>query len=80
VTIEGEQASVATAAAPRMLSRTEVAAFADAIGALLADPDAGLSPDARRRWEGALTAAEVILRREPSLVAGVFAADVRRLL
>jgi len=54
---------------PRPLTRVETAAFADSIRALLADPDANLSRDARLRWEGALTAIEAVLGKAPSLFA-----------
>ncbi len=36
-------------------------ALAESIRAILADPDAALSPQARARWEGALTALEWVL-------------------
>jgi hypothetical protein len=65
----------------RAMPRAEVERFADAVAELLSDPAAGLSPDARLRWEGALTAAEIILGRTPSLLddEGI-ADDIRRLL
>jgi hypothetical protein len=51
----------------RPLARVEIERMADAARSLLGDPDAGLSRDARLRWEGALTAIEVVLGERPSL-------------
>jgi hypothetical protein len=64
----------------RVLTRAEVEEMADAIAALLADPGAGLSPVARARWEGALTAVEVVLGRAPTVAGNEIGAEVRRLL
>lgn len=47
--------------AVRPLPRHEVEKLADALRDLLADPDAGLKDNERRRWEGALVALEVVL-------------------
>jgi hypothetical protein len=52
----------------RPLPRAEVDQMAEAIRALLDDPDAGLSRDGRLRWEGALAALEAVLRSPSSLV------------
>jgi hypothetical protein len=53
---------------PRPLTRTEIAALAVNIRALLADPDSDLSPSRRTRWEGALTALEYVLGQVPTLI------------
>lgn len=55
-------------------------ALAASITELLADPGAGLSPVARARWEGALTAVEVVLGRAPTAAGDEIGAEVRRLL
>ena len=52
----------------RPLSRPEIDAMAEGVQALLADSDAGLSPDRRLRWEGALAALEAVLGQRSSLV------------
>ncbi|MGH3565502.1 MAG: hypothetical protein ACRDRH_05620 [Pseudonocardia sp.] len=51
-------------------------ALAGSVAALLADPDAGLTPAARLRWEGALTACEVLSGRAPTLAGDGFATAV----
>ena len=57
---------------PAVPSRSaEVVRMVADIRALLADPDARLSPTARHRWEGALTALEVVLGERPSLAREV---------
>ena len=50
----------------RPLDRGEIEKLADSIRALLADPDAGLNEPLRRRWEGTLTALEVVLGERSS--------------
>ncbi len=50
-----------------MLERAEVERLANEIRALLMDAQSGLSRDARRRWEGAVTSLEVVLGERPSL-------------
>ena len=52
----------------RPLTRSEVTLFADHVRALLDDPDANLTRNARLRWEGVLTAVEYVLGMTPSLV------------
>jgi hypothetical protein len=52
----------------RTLTRVDVERFAESIRELLDDSDAGLSRDARLRWEGALSALEALLREPSSLV------------
>ena len=64
----------------RMLTRAEVEALAASITELLTDSGAGLSPAARARWEGALTACEVVLGRAPTVAGDEIGAEVRRLL
>jgi hypothetical protein len=51
------------------LTRGQVEALADEVRSILADPDAGLSTSARLRWQGALTALEVVLGERPSLAS-----------
>jgi hypothetical protein len=51
------------------MSFGEIEKFAESIRALLADPDAGLNDNVRRRWEGALSALEAVLGQESSLVS-----------
>jgi hypothetical protein len=55
---------------PKRLARPEVERFAESVRALLADPDAGLSRDARLRWQGVLAGLEAVLGERSSLVAG----------
>ena len=55
--------------AGRPVTRSEFAAFAESVRALLTDPDANLSRSARLRWEGALTAVEYLLGMTPSLIS-----------
>lgn len=64
----------------RTLTWAEVEAAADAIVELLADPAADLTHDARLRWEGALTALEIIAGRVPSLPDPEIGALVRTIL
>lgn len=64
----------------RTLTRSEIAAMAASIAALLADPDAGPTPTTRARWEGALTACEVILGGRPTLPADEIADAVTPIL
>jgi len=61
---------------PHPLTRAETTAFADSVRAILADPDANLSRDARLRWEGALTALEAVLGRAASLTSDTTTADL----
>jgi hypothetical protein len=63
-----------------MLTRAEVEALAASIAELLTDSDAGLSPVARARWEGALTACEVVLGRAPTAGGAEIGAEIDRLL
>lgn len=51
-------------------------ALAHSVAALLADPAAGLTPAARLRWEGALTACELLAGRAPTLAGDEFGASV----
>ncbi len=44
-----------------MMNEGEAKVLAASIRCLLTDPDAALTRDARLRWEGALTALEVVL-------------------
>lgn len=56
-------------ATSKRLPWAEVEKLAEDVRSLLADPDAGLTEQARRRWEGALAALEVVLgERESSLL------------
>ena len=55
--------------AGRPLTRSEVTALAEHVRALLHDPDANLTRNARLRWEGALTAVEYVLGRTPTLIS-----------
>ena len=48
------------------LTRAQIAKLADDIRGVLADPDA-LTRDARLRWEGALTALDLVLGNESTL-------------
>jgi hypothetical protein len=52
----------------RPLRRSEIEDLAESIRAFLTDPDADLNEHARRRWEGALAALEVVLGQGSSLV------------
>lgn len=61
----------------RMLTRQEAEGLAEGIAGLLDDLNADLTPMARARWEGALTAVEIILGRAPT-VAGVEIGDAVR--
>jgi len=54
--------------ASRPLTRAEVGELAESIRRLLADPDARLTGPMRQRWQGALTALEVVLGEPSSLV------------
>lgn len=53
----------------RGLTRSETEKLAEALRAILADPDAGLNDHTRRRWEGALAALEAVLGEDSTLVA-----------
>lgn len=57
--------------AARVLPMTEIRHLAADIRAMLDDADAGLSRDARLRWEGALTVLEVVLWERSSLASAV---------
>jgi hypothetical protein len=50
------------------LTQEEISDVAGRIREVLADPDNGLTPLRRARWEGALAMAEQILGERPSLV------------
>lgn len=52
------------------LFRAEQEKMVQSIRLLLKDPDAHLTRDARLRWEGALTALEVVLGETPTLGLG----------
>ncbi len=45
----------------RALTRAEITDLSVRIASLLADPDAGLTPGARARWEGAAAALAYVL-------------------
>lgn len=62
------------------LSTVELGRLADAVAALLADPQLDLNQRERFRWEGALTALEVSLGRQASLIQPDIAEQIRRLL
>jgi hypothetical protein len=49
------------------LTRAQIAKLADDIRGVLADPGADLTRDARLRWEGALTALDLVLGNESTL-------------
>ncbi len=49
------------------LTRSEQERLMVSLRSILDDPDANLSRDARLRWEGALTALEVVLGERPTL-------------
>lgn len=62
------------------MTRAEVERFAGAVADLLADPAAELTPSARLRWEGALTALEAVLGHPPTLLGAELAGQVRAIL
>ena len=51
------------------MTRREVEVLVTSIRTLLDDPDALLTRHARLRWEGALTALEVVLGQTPTIDA-----------
>jgi hypothetical protein len=54
----------------RVLTRAEIADLADRVAAVLADPDAELSPAARAHWEGAAAALAYVLGEVDRLPVG----------
>lgn len=64
----------------RALSVTQVDDLARRVREVLADPDADLSPSRRARFEGVLTACEIIAGRVPSLAGDEIGGVVRELL